>query len=60
MNLPYPTNAQFFVGSIIEILNVDLVEPEIVHDWLFDFSRDDQIADINNLEKTQTEKMLID
>ena len=34
MNLNYPANAQILSFAIIQILNVDIIDPTIINDWL--------------------------
>ena len=37
MNLQYPSNAQLFVTAIISILNVDILNPDWINDYIFEF-----------------------
>lgn len=40
MNIEYPANAQFAASTIIEILNADVLNPQLLHDLMFDFEND--------------------
>lgn len=54
MNLRYPANAQFLVGKIINILNMEILDPHIVYNLLYDFKSDEDLA-----LKTSTDSSLI-
>ena len=45
MTLEYPANALFFSNIIIQIVNVDLLDPQWLNGWLFDFSKSDKIME---------------
>ena len=48
MNLSYPSNASFFANAIISVLNVDVLSPDILNNWLFNFESDNRLMDILN------------
>jgi hypothetical protein len=48
MNLDYPANAAFFADTIISILNVDVLSPELITDAYFNFTSDEQLMEILN------------
>lgn len=43
MNIEYPANAQFASHTIIDILNADVLNPELVYNLLFNFNFDLQL-----------------
>ena len=43
MNLTYPGNAQVLASTLIEILNLDLVDPDMVNQWI-GLNEDDPIS----------------
>ena len=45
MNLQYPANAQVFSAAVINILNVDILDPSLINDLLFDFKANILIMD---------------
>ena len=48
MNLQYPANAQTFTSAIINILNVDILDPALVQDPLFEFDENEAVMDLIN------------
>ena len=43
--IQFPANSQFVLMQIKEIINADVIDPELTTDLLFDFQRDYQVVD---------------
>ena len=54
INQRFPANAQFFVNTIIGILNVDILSPDFLNNLLFKFKRDMNLMAILTDEKNNT------
>ena len=48
INQRFPANAQFFVNTLINILNVDILSPDLINNWLFNFKYDHTLVQILN------------
>ena len=54
INQQFPANAQFFVNTIIGVLNVDILSPDYLNDVLFNFERDHKLMEILTDENNVT------
>ena len=48
MNLSYPANAAFCANTIVSILNVDVLSPDMINNALFNFTSDESLMEILN------------
>ena len=45
INQRFPANAQVFVQTVISILNVDILSPDLINDRLFNFQYDETLME---------------
>jgi hypothetical protein len=45
LNLDYPSNSQFLISCLQNVLNVDLLDPEWTTELVFDFEPDEEIIE---------------